>query len=88
MNRMGGADPPVSPRTEAKLRLDRIITEQAEAVAGQDSTRGVAGVSSFEQDRELEFENAETESSATESSSSLLSEEKRYCTIVCTLLMC
>lgn len=74
---VGGADPPVSPRTSAKLRLDRVVTEQAEAVAGHDSSKDGAEVSRFEGDRELEFENEETESSATESSSSVLTEENR-----------
>lgn len=62
---------PVSPKTAAKFRLDQVITEHASKLAD---------VSSFNQDRELEFENADTdtESSQTEGSTSAL-EDKRYC---------
>ncbi len=74
----GGDPPPVSPRTAAKLRLDQIITEHAQMSRTEHGDQG-AEVSSFEQDRELEFENAntDTESSRTESAASLL-ENKRF----------
>lgn len=61
-------DAPVSPRTAAKLRLDQMVTEHAQAE------------SRYERDRELEMENASTgdsESLCTESAASLL-EDKRW----------
>lgn len=74
---VGGVDPPVSPRRAAKLR---VVTEHAQAITGVAQSSEVAEVSGFEQDRELEFENMNTdaESCRTESSTSLLREEKRY----------
>ena len=76
----------VSPGMAADFRLDQVVNEHAHK-----GNTGVAEVSNFEKDREVEFEraNTDTESLNTESSSSLL-EDKRYLrTYVCTYVrMC